>query len=65
MAAVVIPMRDALPVRGFSVALAGAAGTLAYAITFLALAVKRDERRVYLAKASEILRSRRRVPAAA
>jgi O-antigen/teichoic acid export membrane protein len=65
MAAVVIPLRDALPVRGFSVVLAGAAGTLAYAITFLALAVKRDERRVYLAKANEILRSRRRVPAAA
>jgi O-antigen/teichoic acid export membrane protein len=65
MAAVVIPLRDALPVRIFSVVLAGAAGALAYLITFLAFAVKRDERQVYVAKAGEILRSRRRVPAAA
>jgi len=65
MALVVIPMRDAMPVRIFSVALAGAAGALAYLITFLAFAVKRDERQVYVAKAAEILRSRRRVPAAA
>ena len=65
MALVVIPIRDAMPIRIFSVALAGAAGALAYLITFLAFAVKRDERRVYVAKAAEILRSRRRVPAAA
>jgi len=65
MALVVIPMRDAMPVRIVSVALVGAAGALAYIVTFLAFAVKRDERQVYVAKAAEILRSRRRVPAAA
>ena len=65
MALVVIPVRDALPGRLFAVALAGAAGTLAYAVTFLAFAVKRDERQTYLARATAILRSRRRVPAAA
>jgi O-antigen/teichoic acid export membrane protein len=65
MALVVILLRDALPARLYSVALAGAAGTLAYAVTFLAFAVNRDERQIYLAKATEILRSRRRVPAAA
>jgi hypothetical protein len=65
MACVVVPLRDALPVRMVSVALAGGAGALVYALTFLAFAVKRDERQVYLAKATEILRSRRGVPAAA
>jgi O-antigen/teichoic acid export membrane protein len=65
MALVVIPLREALPARLLSVALAGAAGTLTYAVAFLALAVKRDERQLYLAKATEILRSRRHVPAAA
>jgi len=40
-------------------------GTAAYAITFLAFAVNRDERQVYLAKATELLRSRWREPAAA
>jgi O-antigen/teichoic acid export membrane protein len=65
MALVIIPLRDALPARLYSVALAGAAGAIAYAVTFLALAVKRDERRVYLAKATEIVRARRQVAAAA
>jgi O-antigen/teichoic acid export membrane protein len=65
MACVVIPMREALPVRIVSVAFAGAVGTLAYAATFLAFAVNRSERQSYVAKATEILRSRRRVPAAA
>jgi O-antigen/teichoic acid export membrane protein len=65
MACVVIPMRDALPIRLVSVGLAGAAGALTYAITFLAFAVKREERQIYLGKATEILRSRRRVAAAA
>jgi len=65
MACVMIPMREALPTRLVSVALAGAVGALAYAVTFLAFAVKRDERQVYVAKATEILRSRRGVPAAA
>jgi O-antigen/teichoic acid export membrane protein len=65
MALVIIPLRDALPARLYSVALAGAAGAIAYAVTFLALAVKRDERRVYLAKVTEIVRARRQVAAAA
>jgi O-antigen/teichoic acid export membrane protein len=65
MAAVTIPLRDALPQRLYAVALAGGAGTLAYAIVFLAFAVKRDERRSYLAKASEIAGLRRRAPVAA
>jgi O-antigen/teichoic acid export membrane protein len=65
MACVVIPIREALPVRIVGVAIAGAAGAFAYAITFLAFAVKRDERQIYVAKATEILRSRRRAPAAA
>jgi O-antigen/teichoic acid export membrane protein len=65
MALVVIPMREALPARLYSVALAGAAGTAAYACTFLAFAVKRDERQVYIAKATEIARARRRLAAPA
>ena len=46
MAAVTIPLRDALPPRLFSVALAAAAGSLCYLVVFLAFAVKRDERRI-------------------
>ena len=65
MAAVVIPLRAALPARLYTVALAGAAGTLVYAVTFLAFAVNRHERQTYLAKATALLRSRRRVPVAA
>ena len=65
MTCVVIPVRDALPVRLVSVGVAGAAGAIAYAVTFLAFAVKREERQAYLAKATEILRSRRQVAAAA
>ena len=65
MAVVVIPLRDALPAQLSSVALAGAAGAICYAVVFLAFAVNKDERQVYLAKATEIVRSRRRVPAAA
>jgi O-antigen/teichoic acid export membrane protein len=65
MAVVVITLRNALPARLFAVALAAGAGSLCYIATFLAFAVKRDERRSYLAKASELARWRRRVPAAA
>lgn len=65
MAAVTIPLRDALPSRLFAVALAGGAGALCYAAVFLALAVKRDERRTYMAKATELARWRRRAPMAA
>lgn len=65
MAAVVIPVRNALPPRLYAVALAGALGTLVYAVTFLAFAVKSDERRTYVTKALEIARVRQRIPAAA
>ncbi len=65
MAAVTIAVRDALPERLYAVALAGAAGTICYAAVFLAFAVKRDERRSYLAKASEIAGLRRRAAVAA
>jgi O-antigen/teichoic acid export membrane protein len=65
MALVVIPLRQALPERLFAVALTGGIGALCYLATFLAFAVKRDERRIYIAKAGELARSRRRVPAAA
>src|SRR5206468_9313867 len=51
---VVVPLGGMLPARLWSVALAAAAGGLCYAATFLAFAVKRDERRAYLAKASEL-----------
>jgi len=65
MAIVVIPLREALPPRLYAVALAGALGSISYLGTFLAFAVKRDERRSYMAKAGQLVRSRRRVPAAA
>jgi hypothetical protein len=47
------------------VAFAAAVGAICYAVTFLAFAVKRDERRTYIAKATAIARARRRVAAAA
>jgi O-antigen/teichoic acid export membrane protein len=65
MAIVVVPLRDALPPRLIFVAAAAAVGTLCYAATFLALAVKKEERRTYIAKATELARSRRGVAAAA
>lgn len=65
MAAVVLPLREVLPARLYAVALAGAAGTICYVITFLAFAVKKKERQIYLAKATEFARARRRVPAPA
>jgi len=65
MALVVIPLRALLPTRLYSVALTSMLGTLSYIATFLAFAVKRDERRVYVMKATELVRWRRRLPAAA
>jgi O-antigen/teichoic acid export membrane protein len=65
MAAFTVAVRDALPERLYAVALAGAAGALGYAAVFLAFAVKRDERRSYLAKASQIAGLRRRDAVAA
>jgi O-antigen/teichoic acid export membrane protein len=65
MAAVVMPLRTAIPAHLYSIALTGAAGMICYLIVFLAFGVNRNERELYLAKATEIVRSRRRVPAAA
>jgi O-antigen/teichoic acid export membrane protein len=65
MAMVVVPLREMLPVRLWSVAFAAAAGSLCYLATFLAFAVKRDERRAYCAKLTELTRARRRIAAAA
>jgi O-antigen/teichoic acid export membrane protein len=65
MAIVLIPLRDALPARLYAVGIAGAAGALAYLVAFLAFAVKRDERQLYVAKVTEVLRARRRIAAAA
>ena len=65
MALVVIPIRQALPARLWAVALAGAIGSLAYFATFLALAVKRTERQLYMEKITELLQARRRRIAAA
>ena len=65
MALIVIPLRDAFPPRLIYIAAAAVAGGLGYMAIFLAFAVKREERRIYLAKASEVLRARRRMAAAA
>ena len=65
MTAVVVPLRNALPARLIAVAFAAAVGALAYAATFLAFAVKREERRLYVTKAIELARVRRSVAAAA
>jgi hypothetical protein len=65
MALIVIPLRDAFPPRLIYIAAAAVAGGLGYMAIFLAFAVKREERRIYLAKASEVLRARRRIAAAA
>jgi len=65
MVAVVVPLREVLPSRLIAVAFAGGVGSLVYFATFLAFAVKRDERRTYVAKAIELARVRRGVAAAA
>lgn len=65
MAALVIPLRDALPARLYAVAFAAAVGSVVYLATFLAFAMNRDERRTYLAKATALARSRRRIAVAA
>ena len=56
MAAVTIPFRDAMPARLFAVALVAAVGSACYLAVFLAFAVKREERRTYIAKAGELAR---------
>jgi O-antigen/teichoic acid export membrane protein len=65
MALIVIPLRDAFPPRLVYIAAAAVAGGVGYMAIFLAFAVKQVERRIYIAKASELLRARRRIAAAA
>ncbi len=65
MTAVAVPLRDALPPRLIAVAFTAAVSALAYIATFLAFAVKREERRTYVTKAIELARVRRSVAAAA
>jgi O-antigen/teichoic acid export membrane protein len=65
MAAVVIPIREALPARLWAIAFAGAIGALVYFATFLAFAVKRSERQLYAEKVTELVKARRRRLAAA
>ena len=65
MALVVVPLREAVAVRLINVAAVAAVGILAYAATFLTLAITRGERDAYISKATELVRLRRRVVAAA
>ena len=59
MALVIIPFRAAMPPGLFNVAIVAAGGGICYGVTFLALAVKSEERRTYIAKVMELVRSRR------
>jgi O-antigen/teichoic acid export membrane protein len=65
MAAVVVSLRSALPASIPSIVLIGIVANLCYAATFLVLAVKREERTRYLAKAGQLAQWRRWMPAAA
>ena len=60
MAAVIVPLRQVLPVRLWAVAAAAAIGAIVYFGTFLAFAVKSTERRLYMDKVNQLLRERRR-----
>jgi O-antigen/teichoic acid export membrane protein len=60
-----LPLRPLVPDRLFAVGLAGAAGVACYLALFLAFAVKSEERRLWFAKAAELVRTRRRTLAAA
>jgi O-antigen/teichoic acid export membrane protein len=64
MVAVLVPLRAMVPSNLAGAALAAAIGGVCYATAFLALAVKREERATYIAKATRIAKWRR-VPAAA
>jgi len=63
--ALLVATRGLLPVRFFAVAATGTAALVCYLVTYLAFAVKADERRFYLAKMSQLARARRLVAAAA
>jgi len=65
MTLVILPLRPFVPDRLIAVALAGAAGVVCYLAVFLAFAVKSEERRLWLTKAAELVRARRRTLAAA
>jgi O-antigen/teichoic acid export membrane protein len=58
-------VRDRIPLGLAAVAAAGAAAVACYLITFLALAVKSEQRRRYLVRAAELIRARGTVAAAA
>jgi hypothetical protein len=60
MAVVVIPMKEMLPARLWAVAITGGIGSLVYFATFLAFAVKRTDRRLYMEKVNELISARRR-----
>jgi O-antigen/teichoic acid export membrane protein len=64
MVAVVLPLRAMVPANLAGAAVAASIGGLCYATAFLTLAVKREERATYLAKASRIAKWRS-APAAA
>jgi O-antigen/teichoic acid export membrane protein len=65
MVAVMLPLREIVPDRLAAVAAASAAGTLCYLAVFLAFAVKGEERRLYVTKAAQLARARRRTLVAA
>jgi len=65
MALVIIPFRDLTASRLVNVAIVATGGGICYGVTFLALAVKSEERRTYIAKLTELLRSRRNAVAPA
>jgi O-antigen/teichoic acid export membrane protein len=61
MAAVVLPLRYAMPERLYAVALAAATGAVCYIAVYLAFSVKQHERDLYLGKLVELARRRRSV----
>jgi O-antigen/teichoic acid export membrane protein len=65
MALIILPLRDALPPGLIYAIFAAGLGGVGYVVTFLAFAVSRDERRTYIDKATALMRTRRRVAAAA
>jgi O-antigen/teichoic acid export membrane protein len=65
MAAIVLPLRSVMPMNFLSIGVICAAGGLAYAFTFFAFAVPREERDFYMVKIRELLRRGGGIAAAA
>jgi O-antigen/teichoic acid export membrane protein len=65
MAAITIPLRQALPPRLWAVAFAGAVGSVVYFATFAAFAMKKSDRQLYIEKVTGLISARRRRLAAA